>query len=143
MIIDILMNNRWILLDVLVCNAGVMSHLSDNVSEDGLELHFSVNYLGHFFMLQLLKKMLKKSSEPRIIVVSSILLKEGVIDLEKLGSPDIERYKSKGHSTPPAYCDTKLMCSLFVQEIHKREPWISAFCVSPGWCKTNLGEYCQ
>ena len=120
-----------------------MSHLSDNVSEDGLELHFSVNYLGHFFMLQLLKKMLKKSSEPRIIVVSSILLKEGVIDLEQLGSPDIERYKSKGHSTPPAYCDTKLMCSLFVQEIHKREPWISAFCVSPGWCKTNLGEYCQ
>ena len=71
---------------MIICNAGVMSHDANrNVSHEGLELHFSVNYLGHFLIVQNLLGILKKSPDPRVVVVSSILLKEGEIQIETLG----------------------------------------------------------
>lgn len=130
-------------LDVVICNAGVMSHKSnDNVTEDGLELHFSVHCLGHFLIFNLLKPLLLKSTDPRVIMVSSILLKGGQIDIDTIGSPDIERYKKfdSESSTPPGYADSKLVASLLVKELQEDDPSISFFSVSPGWCKTNLGR---
>ena len=46
-----------------------------------------------------------------------------------------------GSKTPAGYADSKLMCSLFAKELQKREPYISVFSVSPGWCKTGLGKF--
>ena len=119
-----------------------MSHnKNENVTEDGFELHFSVHCLGHFLIFNLLKPLLLKSSDPRVVMVSSILLKSGRIDIANIGSPDIERYKNfeSDSSTPPAYADSKLIASLLVQEMQEEDPSISFFSVSPGWCKTNLG----
>lgn len=130
-------------IDVLICNAGVMSHAGDNVTEDGLELHYSVNYLGHFLIVQKLRPLLQKSVDPRVVAVSSILLRDGQIDVENLGNPSSSRNITKGaraSSTPLAYCDSKMMMALFIQELQRRETHISAFNVSPGWCRTNLGR---
>merc|ERR1712215_601575 len=41
--------------------------------------------------------------------------------------------------TPPAYADSKLMNALFARELQVKEPGLSVFCVSPGWCRTGLG----
>lgn len=130
-------------IDVLICNAGVMSHAGENVTEDGLELHYSVNYLGHFLLVQKLRLLLQKSVDPRVVAVSSILLRDGQIDLDNLGNPSSSRNDTTGakaSATPLAYCDTKMMMALFVQELQRREPHLSVFSVSPGWCKTNLGR---
>ena len=94
-----------------------MSHDNDNVCEDGLELHFSVNYLGHFLIVQLLKPLLDQSSDPRVVMLGSSLLRTGEVDLDHLGSPSLSRYTQvdSGARTPPAYCDSKLMVALFAQ----------------------------
>jgi len=136
-------SDEFPIIDVIICNAGVMSH-DGRRSKEGLEIHFSVNYLGHFLIVNSLLSILKKSQDPRVVVVSSILLKEGQIHTETLGSQEIiTRYNlqsGSGSKSPAGYADSKLMCSLFANEFQKREPYISVFSVSPGWCKTGLGR---
>lgn len=63
-------------LDVLVNNAGVgggpKNPSKREVSKDGYELRFAVNYLSHFILTYKLLDLIKKSSPSRIINVSSI-----------------------------------------------------------------------
>ena len=106
-------------LSVLVCNAGVMTPTENVTTQDGLELHMGVNHLAHFYMVQLLKDLLLKTPEARVVIVSSMLLKEGQIDIEHLGVPYTRATKSK---TPPAYADSKLMNAIFARELQAREP---------------------
>eukprot|EP00092_Neocalanus_flemingeri_P003586 GFUD01003846.1.p1 GENE.GFUD01003846.1~~GFUD01003846.1.p1 ORF type:complete len:311 (-),score=97.07 GFUD01003846.1:39-971(-) len=124
-------------LDVLVCNAGVMTSSDNLTTQEGLELHMGVNHLAHFYMVKLLKDLLLKTSNARVVVVSSMLLKEGRIDIEGLGNPCSRTSNSK---TPPAYADSKLMNAMFARELQAREPGLCVFCVSPGWCRTSLGR---
>ena len=128
---------------MLICNAGVMSYEdpSKTVTEDGLELHFAVNYLGHFYLVHLLRSLLVASGEGRVVVVSSILLKEGQVDTHQLGRPGLARH-TPGR-TPPAYSDSKLLLALFSRELQRREPRLVVLTVSPGWCRTSLGRSAQ
>jgi NAD(P)-dependent dehydrogenase (short-subunit alcohol dehydrogenase family) len=58
-------------LDVLVNNAGVGSAGSREVSADGLELRFAVNYLSHWLLTMRLLDLLKASAPSRIVNVAS------------------------------------------------------------------------
>ncbi|KAI0508924.1 short chain dehydrogenase [Xylaria bambusicola] len=62
-------------LNVLVCNAGIMTVPTREETEDGFEMQLATNYLGHFLLFWLLKDVLLKSSTPdfqsRLINVSS------------------------------------------------------------------------
>ncbi|KAK9719149.1 short chain dehydrogenase [Popillia japonica] len=66
-------------IDILVNNAGVSFDDSSNkVTEDGFEIHFGVNHLGHFLLTNfLLDKFISGS---RIVIVSSLLHQKGNID---------------------------------------------------------------
>ena len=136
----VLLLHHLSLPDVIVCNAGVMSYQEahHNVTEDGLELHFAVNYLGHFYLVQQLKNLLLRSAEARVVLVSSILLKDGQVETDRLGAPDDGR--PGGGRTPQAYADSKLMLAMFARELQRREDGLAVFCVSPGWCRTSLGR---
>ena len=127
---------------MLICNAGVMSYEdpAKTVTEDGLELHFAVNYLAHFYLVHLLRDLLVASGARRVVVVSSILLKEGLVDTDQLGCPGGGDRTAR---TPPAYADSKLMLALFSRELQRREPRLAVFTVSPGWCRTSLGRSAQ
>ena len=57
-------------LDVLIMNAAVMNGTRDE-SDDGYELHFAVNVLGHFLLAKLLLPMLEKAPAGRIVMVGS------------------------------------------------------------------------
>ncbi|KAK5174513.1 uncharacterized protein LTR77_001593 [Saxophila tyrrhenica] len=61
-------------LNVLVCNAGI-SQTPYAVTQDGFEAQFATNHLSHFYLFQLLKPLLLRSSEPnfnsRVVVVAS------------------------------------------------------------------------
>ena len=56
-------------LDCLVANAGIAGH--QGTTEEGFELAFGVNHLGHFLLTDLLLPTLKASAPSRVVVVSS------------------------------------------------------------------------
>ncbi|KAI2621573.1 short chain dehydrogenase [Xylaria nigripes] len=62
-------------LNVLVCNAGIMTVPTREVSDDGFEMQLATNHLGHFLLFWLLKDTMIKSSTPefqsRLVNVSS------------------------------------------------------------------------
>ena len=80
-------------LDVLVNNAGVAlpADVGRQVTEDGYELHFQVNYLAGYVLTELLLPLLKESAPSRVVNVASgqkplefdnLMLEEGYEGLE-------------------------------------------------------------
>jgi NAD(P)-dependent dehydrogenase (short-subunit alcohol dehydrogenase family) len=59
-------------LDVLVNNAGIAGTGDREVSADGLELRFAVNYLAPFLLTRLLLPLLRRSAPARIVNVASV-----------------------------------------------------------------------
>ncbi len=57
-------------LDVLVCNAAVMNGVRQ-MSANGFEQNFAVNYLGHFLLTNELLPILKKSKDGRVVFLGS------------------------------------------------------------------------
>ena len=134
-------------LHALVCNAGVWFPMEQKMkSNDGYEIHFGVNHLGHFLLATLLKEQLLKaatrSGDARIVVVSSGLMNMGVVDMNNIDFENGRKSNNQGRMSfaPTGYCDSKLMNGLFVKEWCKREPKIPAFAVGPGMCKTELAR---
>jgi NAD(P)-dependent dehydrogenase (short-subunit alcohol dehydrogenase family) len=70
---EIMASHDW--LDVLINNAGIGSRAPGEkrqLSEDGYELRFAVNYLAPFLLTRKLLPLLQRSAPSRIINVSSI-----------------------------------------------------------------------
>ncbi|KAJ9073592.1 Retinol dehydrogenase 13 [Entomophthora muscae] len=65
-------NNTESHLDLLVNNAGIMVLPTFQLSEDGNEMQYQVNYLSTFLLTRLLIKKLKASKQGRIISLSSL-----------------------------------------------------------------------
>ena len=56
---------------MLINNAGSCSRLTCTVTEDGYELTFAVNHLGHFLLTLVLLDRIKSSPSSRILIISS------------------------------------------------------------------------
>jgi NAD(P)-dependent dehydrogenase (short-subunit alcohol dehydrogenase family) len=122
-------------LDVLVNNAGVMTPPKYRETDDGFELQFGTNHLGHFALTGLLLPHLLQAEAPRVVPVASIAHHSGdesVLD----GNPETS-YKPS-HD----YGNTKLANLLFGRELQRRsEASGSKLVVSmahPGVSATNL-----
>jgi len=132
----------------LICNAGVWMPTHDT-TEDGFEIQFGVNHLGHFELIQELIPQMKESGmDSRIIIVSSSLCKSGKIDLEqrdfirKQRAPEPD---AKQSFAPTGYCDSKLMNMLTCRELATKLEGtnITTYAVSPGFCASQLGRNVQ
>ncbi|XP_017287150.1 retinol dehydrogenase 14a [Kryptolebias marmoratus] len=122
-------------LDVLINNAGVYQ-CPYSRTEDGFEMQFGVNHLGHFLLTHLLLDLLKSSAPSRIVVVSSKLYKRGEINFEDLNS---EQFYDKAL----AYSRSKLANLLFTCELARRleGSGVTANALTPGIVRTNLGRH--
>ena len=122
-------------IDVLVNNAGIFQ-CPFWKTEDGFEMQFGVNYLGHFLLTNRLLNLLKKSSPSRIVMVSSALHKRGKIDFDNLNS---EKQYDKG----AAYASSKLAMVLFAKELHRQLEGteVSVYTLHPGVVRTELGRH--
>ncbi len=120
-------------LDVLINNAGVYTSHRE-VTPDGLERTFEVNYLSGFLLTHLLLDLLKKSAPSRIVNVSSSAHSGGTIHFGDLQGE--QRYGGFG-----AYGQSKLAQILFTQELARRLQGtrVTVNACHPGVIRTNLG----
>ncbi|CAI5769399.1 Uncharacterized protein PODLI_1B020849 [Podarcis lilfordi] len=122
-------------LDVLINNAGIFQ-CPYMKTEDGFEMQFGVNHLGHFLLTNLLLGLLKSSAPSRIVVVSSKLYKYGEINFDDLNS-ELNYNKSF------AYSRSKLANILFTRELARRleNTGVTVNVLHPGIVRTNLGRH--
>ncbi|RWS12751.1 retinol dehydrogenase 12-like protein [Dinothrombium tinctorium] len=122
-------------LDILICNAGIGGVFGRNLTEDGIEIQFQTNHLGHFLMVNLLLDILKKSSPARIIITSSSANRFGKLDIGNIVRFD--KYISHPFF---AYCDTKLANLLFMKELAARlqGTGVVVNAMHPGAVNTNM-----
>src|SRR6266508_4062239 len=75
-------------LDLLINNAGVMEAPYEQ-TEDGFELTFATNHLGHFALTGLLLDRLLATPGSRVVTVSSIGHADGEMNFEDLQSENV------------------------------------------------------
>jgi NAD(P)-dependent dehydrogenase (short-subunit alcohol dehydrogenase family) len=115
-------------LDVLVNNAGIGSGRMAGrreVSADGYELRFAVNYLAPFLLTYLLLPALRRSAPSRVVNVSS--LGQSPLDLSDLM---LQRH----YDGWDAYAQSKLALVMFTIDLAERlrDDGISVNAVNPG-----------
>ena len=130
---------------MLVLNAGVMM-TPFTLSEDGYELQFASNHLGHFLLTQLLMDSLKKASPSRVVSVSSIASHfpwaASFLGFQLDLSRQAVSSEASGYDPMWAYGRSKLANVLFAQELSRRhaEDGVRANSLHPGVIGTNLYE---
>jgi len=123
-------------LDILICNAGVMSPPQRTLSH-GVELQFAVNHLGHFFLVDRLLGQVTAAPDGRIVVLSSELHRRAPAQGIKF---DDLAWEADDYDGFVAYAHSKLANVLFTRELSRRlaATNASANAVHPGVIKTNL-----
>ncbi|XP_030610357.1 retinol dehydrogenase 13 isoform X2 [Archocentrus centrarchus] len=123
-------------VDILINNAGVMRCPAWK-TEDGFDMQFGVNHLGHFLLTNLLLDKLKESAPSRVINLASLAHIVGKLDFEDLN------WEKKKFDTKQAYCQSKLANVLFTRELAKRlqGTGVTVNAVHPGVVATELGRY--
>lgn len=122
-------------LDILINNAAVMNPPQRKVTKDKFELQLGTNYLGHFALTAQLLPLLQKGNKPRVVTMSSIAHRQGVINFDDLQS-------EQSYTPMVAYAQSKLACLMFALELQRRSnaaSWgISSMAAHPGISRTEL-----
>lgn len=123
-------------LDVLLNNAGIMM-VPYGLTKDGFEKQIGTNHLGHFALTGLLLDVLKKTDHSRVVTVSSMAHKNGIMDFNNL------LYENgKDYSAFKAYGRAKLSNLLFTYELQRffdaNKINCMALAAHPGVSDTNL-----
>ena len=100
-------------LDLLVNNAGVMTPPKFRTTEDGHELMFGTNHLGHFALTGRLLPALLAADAPRVVTVASVAHHGGN---EKV----LEANPEEGYRAQAYYGNSKLANILFARALQRR-----------------------
>ena len=123
-------------IDVLINNAGC--YVSDlQLNEDGLEMQFATNHLGHFLLTNLILDNLKAAGKARIINLASIAHKSTrTLDLDDIN------YQKQEYGGWKSYSRSKYCNILFTNELAKRlkKDGITVNSVHPGGVRTEIAE---
>jgi NAD(P)-dependent dehydrogenase (short-subunit alcohol dehydrogenase family) len=121
-------------LDLLINNAGVMIP-PPSKSEDGFEIQFGINFIGHFALTGHLFHLLESTTGSRVVTLSSIAHRGAVIDFDNFRL-------EKPYSNWREYSQSKLADLIFALEFEKRLRNNGYNTISlaahPGFSKTNL-----
>lgn len=127
-------------IDILINNAGISLNSSKRYyTKEGFELHFGVNYLGHYLLTILLLPILNKAKSPRVVHVTSTALIQSNLMLD-----DVNLEKGwRGFGYTMHYCNSKFATALFSKELAFREKAmggkVKSYSLCPGFVKgTNI-----
>jgi NAD(P)-dependent dehydrogenase (short-subunit alcohol dehydrogenase family) len=121
-------------IDILINNAGVMTPPTRQVTEDGFELQFATNHLGHFALTAHLLPLLR-AAKAHVTTQVSVAANENAVHWDDLGW-------EQGYHARRSYSSSKIAAGLFGLELHRRseqEGWgIRSNLSHPGISPTNL-----
>ena len=124
-------------LDVLINNAGVMAPPFQR-TQDGFELQFGTNHLGHFALTGRLLPLLHAAPAPRVVTVSSMAHRFGGIRFDDLN------WQQRRYSAWLAYGQSKLANLMFALELQRRSAdlggRIQSYAAHPGYAATHLQD---
>lgn len=120
-------------LHVLINNAGLAG--ARGKTEDGFEIHFGVNHLGHFLLNALLVERVQQSAPARIVTVASAAhYNAKALDLDKV------QRTTKTLTGFPEYGESKLCNILFSSELARRlgDSAVHTYALHPGVVASNI-----
>jgi len=120
-------------LHVLINNAGVAG--ARGLTEDGFELEFGVNHLGHFALAAALLDRLAASAPARVVTVASdVHYQAKGIDFDAVRRPTASRLGLR------EYAVSKLANVLFSQELARRTAGrgVTAYALHPGLVASDI-----
>lgn len=120
-------------ISLLVNNAGVM-FTPYTLTADGFEMHYGVNFLGHFCLtMELLDLLIKERS--RVLNLTSETYLWGKVDVSHLKGNNFNRWWN--------YCNSKLAVMYFTRALHQRLrsrgiDHVDVIAVNPGSVSTEI-----
>ena len=123
---------RYDRLDVLVNNAGGF-FMQRQVSAEGIEMTWALNYLSVFLLSNLLLDCLQAAAPSRIVNVASDMQRSARLDLNDLES-------NKRYSGMRAYGQSKLAVIIHTYELARRleATGVTVNALHPGFVATNI-----
>lgn len=133
-------------LDIMILNAGCMATPA-STTEDGYEMQFGTNHMGHALLVKLLTPVLEKTaaaaegpsdSDIRVVVVASASVAEapqGGIQFDTLKTTQEELH------TWRRYGQSKLANALYARGLARAHPDWTVTAVHPGVAITNIAHY--
>jgi retinol dehydrogenase 12 len=123
---------RYPRLDVLINNAGILAPVRE-VTQDGYESTFQVNYLSPFYLTQLLLDELRNGKQGRIVNLTSNIYVRGKFDAHNLQG-------ERRYSTFAAYAASKLFVVMSSIELAERLRGtnVTVNAVHPGIVRTQM-----
>lgn len=129
---DVIKNESRV--DLLVNNAGVIASVRQE-TEDGFEIHFAVNHLGHFLLTYLLLPKLELCRPSRVVTVSSVAHSFYNVDFNDLQTRRRWNvFKAYGRSKTANILFTTHLASLL------KDRGITSYSLHPGLVRTDLGR---
>ena len=116
-------------IDAMICTAGIMATSSYQKSEDGFELQFAVNHLGHFHFINQLTEQLLAGHATVVMYTSEAHTRANLAFLEDLTYDD-----GKSYEKWTAYSNSKI-CNILTSVglvKHFGTQGLRSFCVDPG-----------
>lgn len=115
-------------IDTVIANAAI-SNCYETVMETSpaaLQEHFAVNVAGTLALFQAMAPLLKASTSPKFVVISSFIGSMG----------DMEQYPFPA----TALGISKAALNFLVRKIHFENDWLVAFPLHPGFVQTEMGN---
>ncbi|KAI6032506.1 hypothetical protein EDC04DRAFT_2898104 [Pisolithus marmoratus] len=129
-------------LHVLFNNAGVMHPPIELITDDGYDLQFGTNVLGHFYLTKLLLPILLSTAKSSPF--GTVRIVNTASTAHWLGSLDFDTFKDtpkrRARAAPILYYQSKVANIVFSMELHRRygDQGIVSTSVSPGVIVTEL-----
>ena len=123
-------------LDILINNAGVMA-CPLSKTEDGFEMQFGTNHLGHFLLTGLITPVLLKATPSRIVALSSRGHQFSPVVFEDIN------FEQRPYNKWASYGQSKTANILHAVELERRlgQRGVHAYAVHPGAIQTELSRH--
>jgi len=136
-------NKLGLPLHYLINNGGIMATENYELSKDGLENQFEINYLSHYYLTRLLTPNLLQTPNSRVINLTSVAYYSAPKPFDEWlnkhlmtgQGPTKDEYSNQGFTE---YAISKAGLLLFAKEYQKRYPQILSLSVHPGDVDTKL-----